>query len=381
MTIERLSKTDLEGFIQYWLNFCKIFPRVGIYLTLVVPNYAASTKTMNRSAIILGILALKDSSLLSEDIIRCIAQSLVAQLGGDKRNLFRTAAIEILGLGYSIFRPFFQPQPIFKALFSWLVSVDFQVDSSGEAEDSRSVDPRLVGAIRVTEQTLISFIRHEKYAILPFWLNELLATKNPMERSHGLVLVSEVLKSAPLIIEDYAALIIDYLVRMLDPNVQAMRSNTAPQISSLLVDFVRSFSHVRMHGDSQKLVVGSVKGEGIVYMYDLKSATKVNTFEGLTKPVTALAISVDGKHICAYSFEEATVRIWNVPTGLMGILGTTHKPQKTLVVDPDVTETVMRIKEHSDGYGQLVSLEWNEQDELAFRFFDGSEIDYSISSP
>lgn len=345
-----------------------------------MPHHPTTTKTMNRSAIILGILALKDASLLSEDIQKCIAQSLVAQLGGDKRNLFRTAAIEILGLGYSVFRPFFQPQPIFKALFSWLVSVDLQVDISGEVEE-KSFDPRLVGAIRVTEQTLVSFIRHEKYSILPFWLNELLAAKSPLERIHGVALISEVLKSSPCIIEDYAALIIDYLVRMLDPNVHAMRSNTAPQISSLLVDFVKTFSHVRMHGDSQKLVVGSVKGDGAIYLYDLKSATKVNTFEGLTKPVTALAFSVDGKHICAYSFEEATVRIWNVPTGLMGILGTAHKPQKTLVVDPDVTETVMRLKEQIESYGQLINLEWSEQDELAFRFFDGSKIEYSLSSP
>lgn len=333
---------------------------------------------MNRSAVILGIMALKNPSLLSEDIQKCIAQSLVAQLAGDKRNLFRTAAIEILGLGYLVFRPYFQPQPIFKALFSWLVSVDQQVDSSVEAEE-RTVDPRLIGAIKVTEQTLVNFIKHEKYAILPFWLNELLVTKSPIERIQGVALITEILKNSPLILEDYVRLIIDYLVRMLDPGAPAMRSATAPQISSLLVDFVKSFAHVRLHAETQKLIVGSIKDDGIIYLYDLRTATKVHTFEGLTKAVTALAFSADGKHICAYSFDEATVRIWNVPTGLMGILGTAHKPQKTLVVDPDVTETVIRMKENIDVYGQLVNLEWSDHDELTFSFFDGCIIQYSLA--
>lgn len=348
------------------------------FLIAIVPNYASCSKTMNRSAIILGIFARKDPSLLSEDIKKCITQSLVSQLAGDKRNLFRTAAIEILGLGYPVFRPYFQPQPIFKALFSWLVTVDQKVDKGAETDD-RLVDPRLVGAIRVTEQALINFIRHEKYAILPFWLNELLITKNPVERTHGIALISEILKVSPLVIEDYVCLIIDYLVRMLDPGAPAMRSAIAHQISSLLVNFVKSFAQVRLHADSQKLVVGSIKNDGIVHLYDLKTATKVHTFEGLSKAVSAVTFSIDGKHVCAYSFDEATVRIWNVPTGLLSILGTAHKPHKTLVVDPDVTDTVLRMKETMDFNGQLVHLEWNDQDELTFRFVDGSTMQYSLS--
>jgi hypothetical protein len=333
---------------------------------------------MNRSAIILGIFALKDPSLLSEDIRKCIAQSLVSQLAGDKRNLFRTAAIEILGLGYPVFRPYFQPQPIFKALFSWLVTVDQQVDKNEGAED-RLIDPRLVGAIRVTEQTLINFIRHEKYAILPFWLNELLLTKNPVERTHGVALISEILKISPKTIEDYVCLIIDYLVRMLDPGTPVMRTAIAHQVSSLLVDIVKSFAQVRLHADSQKLVVGSIKDDGTVHLYDLKTATKIHTFEGLSKAVSAVAFSMDGKHVCAYSFDEATVRIWNVPTGILSILGTAHKPHKTLVVDPDVTDTAVRLKKTADLNDQLVHLEWNDQDELTFLFADGSAIQHTLS--
>ena len=78
---------------------------------------------MYRSAIILGIIGVQEPDSLSRSVKKHVAESLVALLLDGKRNIFRLAAVELMGRGYSIWLPFIHGASIFKLLHSWLIQL------------------------------------------------------------------------------------------------------------------------------------------------------------------------------------------------------------------------------------------------------------------
>ncbi len=338
-TVWKLPDSYIRGFAEYWLSY--------------LPNYSkTSLKSMNRAAIVLGILSLReDKPWLNEEAIKAIADSLVFQALAERSTVFRASAIEIFGSGFHIWKSHVESLSVFRSLFAWLVSVspDFHIKVE--------VDVLLYCSITATEKTLLQILAQDKYAVLPYWLGELSSSKIIKERICGLALIGELLKTAPETFEDYLILVIDHVVRMLDPAFPSMRAVITSNVTQILLSFTETFSTVRLHKDSQRLLVGGPK-DGTVVVFDLRTATRSHAFEGLTRGVTAVGFSPSAKNICAYSFDEATIRIWTVPSGLLSILGTVYKPIKTVVVLPEITESVLYSKDESENVFSLVNLNW-----------------------
>ena len=61
---------------------------------------------------------------------------------------------------------------------------------------------------------------------------------------------------------------------------------------------------------SQKLAVGTSKGELIVY--DLRAAERWRSFDGHSGPITAVAFRPDGVMVASYGASESVVRWWQV---------------------------------------------------------------------
>lgn len=61
---------------------------------------------------------------------------------------------------------------------------------------------------------------------------------------------------------------------------------------------------------TQKLAVGT--NEGVVVMYDLKTAIRLYVLEGHTKPITTCSFSTDGRRLVTLSLGESLVLVWKV---------------------------------------------------------------------
>ncbi len=80
-------------------------------------------RRMNRAAIILGVLALHRSECLDDRTRRAISNSLMGVLMDDKRNLFRSASIELVGRAFDVWREHIDALAVFRLFIGWLASL------------------------------------------------------------------------------------------------------------------------------------------------------------------------------------------------------------------------------------------------------------------
>ena len=74
------------------------------------------------------------------------------------------------------------------------------------------------------------------------------------------------------------------------------------------------------HQGTQRLAVGTV--EGVVLIYDLRTATKWRILHGHERPVSALSFAPSGEHVVSVCAEERSLRWWLAGShGLFGFLG------------------------------------------------------------
>ena len=71
---------------------------------------------------------------------------------------------------------------------------------------------------------------------------------------------------------------------------------------------------------TQRLAVGTI--EGVVLVYDLRTATKWRILQGHEHAVSALAFSALGDHLASVSAQDRTLRWWQAgSTGFFSFLG------------------------------------------------------------
>jgi WD40 repeat protein len=73
---------------------------------------------------------------------------------------------------------------------------------------------------------------------------------------------------------------------------------------------LRSFPTVDFHMASQRLAVGT--NEGVIVMYDLKTATRLYVLECHKQALAACSFSPDGRRLVTVSLEEGAVLVWKV---------------------------------------------------------------------
>ena len=124
-----------------------------------------------------------------------------------------------------------------------------------------------------------------------------------------------------------------------------MREASLTAGTSALRELVKRYPMMSFHQGTQRLAVGTV--EGVILIYDLRTATKWRILTGHLKAVSALAFSANGEHVASVAAEESALRWWLAGShGLFGFLGL----QGSCI---HVTRT-----EHTPPPGSLVQLEW-----------------------
>ncbi|KAJ3106164.1 hypothetical protein HDU97_006981 [Phlyctochytrium planicorne] len=108
------------------------------------------------------------------------------------------------------------------------------------------------------------------------------------------------------------------MVKSLDPNSPTMREALLPVVTANFAELVRIFPNIAFHHGSQRLANGT--SDGVVIVYDLKTATRIQILEGHSKAVSAVAFSNDGKLIATFSLEENSVRLWQTSASFFNSL-------------------------------------------------------------
>merc|ERR1712194_275545 len=78
----------------------------------------------------------------------------------------------------------------------------------------------------------------------------------------------------------------EVVLRCLEPSDPSLRRQSLLAVTSALHELVQTFPMVAFHQPSQKFAVGT--GDGLVVVYDLRTATKWRILEGHTSAVAAL---------------------------------------------------------------------------------------------
>jgi WD40 repeat protein len=86
------------------------------------------------------------------------------------------------------------------------------------------------------------------------------------------------------------------------------------------------------HQGTQRLAVGTI--EGVVILYDMRTATKWRILQGHEHAVTCLAFSAAGDLVASLSIEERTLRWWLAGSqGFFGFIGLHGSCLHTTTVD------------------------------------------------
>lgn len=416
-TFARLSSHQRISLISYWKDY--------------LPNSSSSGgggsdgRSMYRSAIILGIIGLQEPDSLSRSIKKHVAESLVALLLDGKRNIFRLAAVELMGRGYSIWLPFIHGASIFKLLYSWLIQLyggDEQfyqttlkaiihilttevvnVNNNAVMSDSMStLSISTQSSTQVSRKSSSSALNAQGSTSntkpLITWLNELLSSLqgsrevSSIERKCSVELIRSLLSFKPVIFQGHEQLLVELLLKLV------------PEMKSFYTELAQ-FGVISFHPTTQRLAVA--QADNSIIVYDLRTSSKVALLQGHVHPCTLVAFNTDrpdGKQLLSYSAGEACVRWWHLSSssststgssisGLFSSLTGHHpsessadsnrpgiKPVKVVIVQPELTEAIDCVPSGSVFKLNPINLNWCNRDKLV-QFRVGSSLIQTLPIP
>lgn len=154
------------------------------------------------------------------------------------------------------------------------------------------------------------------------------------------------------------------VLRCLEPSDPSLRRQSLLAVTSALHELVQTYPMVAFHQPSQKFAVGT--GEGIVIVYDLRTATKWRIFEGHTGSVSALAFSRDGDRLSSYCSRDCTLRLWQCSsTGFLGgLLGSSGRCLKQHGLPPCCATDLSPTAKRNCSPWRSVNLSWTERGHL-----------------
>lgn len=388
-----------------------------------------------RSAIILAIIATQSTEALPTAIIKNISESLVSLLLEDKRNIFRLAAIELIGTGYYLWQPFIHGASIFKLLYSWFVQLhstsntnlnDDQLlynltlssilyiltttttndrcrNSSNSLENHHS---RSISSSKSASASASAIIEEPATNILISWLNEQLANASVLSASERLCvidLMKKILEFRPVVFKNSEHLIVELILKI------------SPSFSNsleILNEFEKIYGTISIHKSSQRLAVAQ-SSDNTIAIYDLKSGNRTCLLQGHVHPCTLVEFNhekEDGRQLLSYSFNEACVRWWqlsssggasqssaignlfsSLTSSNSGNVGGTAssltsdnrpgvKPVKTVIVQPNLTDAVESIPIGSLFHLNPINVSWNRSNKTV-EFRVGSKLVQTLSFP
>lgn len=325
MTLDHFHPNDLHELVDFWSHS----------LPVALNKHGVSDlMPMNRSAIILAIIAIHHPSYLSSTLQKAVSESLMALLADERRNLFRPAAIELLGMGVSLWESHISLVDVERLLCSWMAGQLAKMEENGGSLSGSYL-------MSISEEAVCRLLAHAPMTLIPNWLADISRPGRAFpERLLFLRLLDRLSTGYPLALRPFCPAIGDVLIRLLDPNIPNIRYRLLPHFAALLPHLLSLSPWWAWHNPSQRLACGSP--DGPIIILDLRSGSRFQVLEGMSHAITSVAFHPDGRYVVAYSATEACIRWWTLATGLLGFLHVAGKPTRSFIVDPPLTEAVLR---------------------------------------
>lgn len=382
-TLARLDQTVLQSIAHYWT-------------ALLPSNEAVGERRMNRAAIILGILAVHQPEILDSTTCRLVADSLMGLLMDEKRNLFRAAAIELIGRAFPIWERHVKALAVFRLLLGWLASMS-QIDESGGSVAQLVVpfeSAATLDTLDAVRETLLKLAAAAPAAIIPDWLShDFVHARTLIERWTTISLLSDLIRQRVTIVKPYIPLVAETACRLVEGSSSgasvASGSTTTFGTSKhrliaiatpLVMDMLRAYPTVAYHRETFRMAAAA---DNRLLLFELRGSSGARNLEGHTQPITAVSFHPEGRLLLSYSAGEATLRWWSVPGGLSGFLaGGIIKPTRTDVVEPALTEAFLtHQRELPEDAIEEVRFDWSPLEERQVRIMIADSVISLVAIP
>ncbi|EGC34256.1 hypothetical protein DICPUDRAFT_153569 [Dictyostelium purpureum] len=207
-------------------------------------------------------------------------------------------AVELLGKGFQLWKDSIKDLP---GLLKCLFALTMQADPLASTAKNTLL---LIGS--ADPKTFIQVIGDEIS-------NE---STNTTCKVHGIVLIGSLIKKDPDCVLPFLPRAIDSIIKSLDPHALVLREACIRQTTAVLHLMVNKYPMVSFHHDTQRLVLGTL--DGLVVIYDLKTATRWHRFESFKSLITAVTFNENGKMLACYSSKENEIKIWQANTNFFG---------------------------------------------------------------
>lgn len=146
----------------------------------------------------------------------------------------------------------------------------------------------------------------------------------------------------PTCLTDHLVVITSLLFKVLDLHFPAIRNACLPASTNILRYLAEKFPMVTVHNEKQKFAVGN--HEGIVVIYDMRTASKWQLFEAHKSSIAGLAFSPNGEMLVSFAPKEQLCRVFKINNN--GV--STINPYKTLTIKSDEILGCVRLEWNSD---------------------------------
>ncbi|KAL9642834.1 hypothetical protein ABK040_009909 [Willaertia magna] len=145
-----------------------------------------------------------------------------------------------------------------------------------------------------------------------------------------------IMQKHPKCLMDHLVVVTSLLLKVLDPHLPAIRDVCMANSTNILRFMVEIYPMVSFHQEKQKLAIGSIDGN--VVIYDMRTASKWQLFEAHKNcPIHALSFSPNGQYLSSFSSVEKSCKIWNTDGGsggaILSLLGVNNRCVKTFTLD------------------------------------------------
>ncbi|KAJ3334779.1 hypothetical protein HDU93_007254, partial [Gonapodya sp. JEL0774] len=312
--------------------------------------FADGTRTITdlaiRHTLLLGIVGSEEGDdNLEIQATFMVANNLVTMLSETTKMVYRIAVVEILARGFNTWEMHINSANLIRT-FSYLAN--FLPNMPGAAVSVSSLSLPLGSSQRTDRDSPTEARKNvvgdsgKSDTILPPALVEKarqavlhVATTKPdlfvsvmtldlghapsmAERVGNLKVLTFIVTKRPTVIYYHLGKILEVVVKLLDPNIPNMRDNLLSTVTLTLQEIVKMYPSVTFQSATQRLAVGDLNGE--IVLYDLKTGAPWQILEGTPKAVTIVSFSPDGKTVCSYSAEDATIRFWQPTSNLLGMM-------------------------------------------------------------
>jgi WD repeat-containing protein 7 len=277
---------------------------------------ALRTKLRSQAVIVLAILGCEFPEALVHppDLVRELTAELLHLILEDNPvNRLRVTAAELLGKGFHLWGTYVGDTI---ALIQKLLKLTLVAEPKGLAKASKRALMLIAGkdARRFIHAIGYRFTHPESAGAKPTGPVEALG---PKEHSQALSLLSRLVKRYPAEFLVELPLLIESVVRSLDPHVPLLREVSLKPATTLVHDLVMRYPMVSFDQEEQRLAVGTK--DGPIFIYDLNSATRWHVLEGHKLQVSALSFNENGKMMASYSVEESCVKLWKTSQSFLGV--------------------------------------------------------------